>query len=168
MLIVFGGLPGTGKTTIARALAKQLGAFYLRIDTIEQALRSVEGSGTEVGSHGYAVAYHVAEDNLRVGRDVVADSVNPIRETRDAWRSVASRTPVKIVEVEVICSNLTEHQFRISSRKSDIPGLKLPSWQDVLDREYEAWDRPHLVIDTASKTVEHLVTDLLARLNTSQ
>ena len=38
MLIIFGGLPATGKTTIARDLARQLGATYLRIDTIEHAI----------------------------------------------------------------------------------------------------------------------------------
>jgi predicted kinase len=35
ILIIFGGLPGTGETTLARALAEQLGAVFLRIDTIE-------------------------------------------------------------------------------------------------------------------------------------
>ena len=40
MLIAFAGLSGAGKTTIARILAQRLGAAYLRIDTIEQALRS--------------------------------------------------------------------------------------------------------------------------------
>ncbi|HAU1975266.1 TPA: AAA family ATPase, partial [Legionella pneumophila] len=32
MLIIFGGLPGTGKTTISKQIAKQLNAVYLRID----------------------------------------------------------------------------------------------------------------------------------------
>ncbi len=41
MLIALGGLPGTGKTTIARELARQLGAVHLRIDSIEQALRDM-------------------------------------------------------------------------------------------------------------------------------
>jgi tRNA uridine 5-carbamoylmethylation protein Kti12 len=39
MLIVLSGLPGVGKTTIARELASSLKAVYLRIDSIEQALR---------------------------------------------------------------------------------------------------------------------------------
>jgi predicted kinase len=40
---VFSGLPGTGKTTISRDLAASLNAVYLRIDTIEQAIRSSPG-----------------------------------------------------------------------------------------------------------------------------
>ncbi len=55
------GLPGVGKTTIARKLVETLTAVYLRIDSIEQALRA-GGFGVEDG--GYSVAYAVAEDNL--------------------------------------------------------------------------------------------------------
>lgn len=39
MLIILGGLPGAGKTTIARELALRLGAVHIRIDSIEQATR---------------------------------------------------------------------------------------------------------------------------------
>jgi predicted kinase len=39
MLIVFAGLPASGKSSIARALALELGAVWLRIDSIEQAIR---------------------------------------------------------------------------------------------------------------------------------
>jgi predicted kinase len=35
MLIVFGGFPGTGKTTIAQKLANKLAAIYIRIDSLE-------------------------------------------------------------------------------------------------------------------------------------
>ena len=41
-LLIFGGLPGTGKSTIARLLAARLGAVWLRIDSIEQALIRAE------------------------------------------------------------------------------------------------------------------------------
>ena len=67
MLIVLSGLPGTGKTTIARRLASELSAVYLRIDSIEQAIIS---TGRPVEAEGYLVGYSVAEDNLRLGLTV--------------------------------------------------------------------------------------------------
>jgi predicted kinase len=164
MLIVLGGLPGTGKTTVAKALAQKLDAVHLRVDTIEQALRSSAVLKTDVGPAGYVVAYRLAEDNLRIGRVVVADSVNSLQATRDAWLSVAEQASTKVAEVEFICSDAVEHRRRVETRRSDIEELKLPAWQDVIDREYENWDRPHIVIDTASKTVKEKVAELLARL----
>jgi predicted kinase len=164
MLIVLGGLLGTGKTTVAKALAQKLDAVHLRVDTIEQALRSSGVLKTDVGSASYVVAYRLAEDNLRIGRVVVADSVNSLQVTRDAWLLLAEQTSTKVAEIEFICSDAVEHRRRVETRRSDIEELKLPAWQDVIEREYENWDRPHIVIDTASKTVKETVAELLAQL----
>lgn len=165
MLIVFGGLPGSGKTTIARALARRLGAAHLRVDTIEQALRKSDVLKADVGPAGYEIAYSVAQDNLRVGRVAIADSVNPLKITRDAWRAVGEGAAVEVAEVEVICSDKAEHRRRVETRMSDIDGLKLPSWQNVVDRDYEKWDRERIVIDTATKGVDAIVEDLARRLS---
>jgi len=56
LLIVFGGLPGTGKTTLAKAVAKRYAAVYLRIDTIEMAIRTTEVLREDTGPAGYVVA----------------------------------------------------------------------------------------------------------------
>ena len=91
MLIIFAGLPGTGKTTLAIELARRVDATYLRIDTIEQAITDSSLRIYPTEDAGYMAGYAVAEDNLRIGRTVVADSVNPIGLTRDAWRDVVER-----------------------------------------------------------------------------
>src|SRR5271170_719746 len=99
MLIVLGGLPGTGKSSIARELARETGAVWLRIDSIEQAIReSGVGSGS-IDDAGYRAAYAIAEDNLRLGRDVIGDSVNGWQVTRNAWRDAGARAGAQIIEV---------------------------------------------------------------------
>ncbi len=135
-------------------LVNALGGTYLRVDTIEQTLRDSELLVGAVHDAGYRIAYAVAADNLRHGGTVVADSVNPLRVSRDAWRDVAICTGARVVEVEVICSNADEHRRRIESRHADIPRLPLPSWQEVCSREYEAWDRPRIIVDTADSSPE--------------
>jgi predicted kinase len=157
MLIVLGGLPGVGKTTIARELARRLGAVHLRIDTIEQAILNAQGTREDIGEEGYCVAYAVAEDNLRLGRVVIADSVNPIQITRDAWLSVASRANVPVLEVEIQCSDREEHRRRVEERTGDIAGHRLPTWSDVTAREYACWHRERLVLDTSIMTPDRCV-----------
>jgi predicted kinase len=161
MLIVMSGLPGVGKTAVSRELAQAVGAMHLRIDSIEQALRA---GGIRVEGEGYAVAYAVAADNLALGRTVVADCVNPWPLTRAAWRAVAERAGVRAIEVELVCSDETEHRRRIESRVADIEGHELPTWKDVVERDYRPWDTPRLVIDTAGLRVAgavRVITDVL-------
>jgi predicted kinase len=149
MLIIFGGLPGTGKTAIARELARQLNALYLRIDSIEQAIRESDAVSGPLEDAGYRIGHSVAEDNLRLGRSVVADSVNPLKISSDAWVGVARRAGVSAVEIEVTCSDPNEYRRRVETRAADIAGLRLPTWPEVISREYHAWDREHFVIEAA-------------------
>jgi predicted kinase len=160
-LVVFGGLPGVGKTTIASRLAAQIGAVFLRIDVIEMALHD---EGVEVEGQGYAVAYALAESNLRLGLTVIADSVNPIPLTRDAWRAVAARAGARLVEVEVICSDAAEHRRRVETRVTDLPGFVSPTWAEVVERDYAPRADDRLVIDTAVMALEESVATLRGRL----
>ena len=157
MLIVFGGLSGTGKTTISRTLATRRSASYLRIDTIEQALRSAGVLLGDVGPSGYLIANALAASNLANGQTVIVDCVNPVRESRLGWQETAKRAKASLIEIEVVCSDPVEHRRRVEERRSDVDGLVLPSWQAILDREYSPWREPHIVIDTARLTADEAV-----------
>ena len=112
---------------------------------------------------GYRAAYAVAEDNLRADLTVVADCVNPLSITREAWRDVARRTGVPIVEVEVVCVDTAEHRRRVETRSTDFPGWTL-TWQEVVDREYHPWDCDRIVLDTSRQVPAEHVAELLNRI----
>lgn len=162
-MFIFSGLPGAGKTTLSRRLAQHIGAAYLRIDTIEQALRDL--CGLPVEGEGYSLAYRLAADNLRLGLHVVADSCNPIELTRREWENVATSNAAEFVNIEVTCSDIEEHRLRIETRTSDIDGLESPNWQAVVDREYHNWSRDRVLIDTANRSVEDCFTTLADSLS---
>ncbi|AWN49161.1 kinase [Methylobacterium terrae] len=161
MLIVFAGLPGTGKTTLSRAVARALAATHLRVDVIEQAIRDSGVPADAVGISGYAVAQALAGANLGDGRVVVADCVNPVAASRTGWRAVAARAALRLIEVEVVCPDAQEHRRRVEERVSDVPGLVLPSWEAVRRLDYQPWDRPRLVVDSAASSPSEAVAAVL-------
>ncbi len=167
LLVIFSGLPGTGKTAIARKLARALPGMLLRLDSLEMALvrSGLVAEQWDIGPAGYYAGYALAEDNLRLGHNVVVDCVNPLKITRDAWRDAAVQAGAACLEVEVICTDAIEHRRRVENRIADIPGLKLPDWEAVRKREYEPWDREHLVLDTAKLSLAESVAVLLHGVN---
>jgi predicted kinase len=147
-LIILGGLPAAGKTAIALELARHLGGVYLRVDSIEQAIRDSGVVSKPLDDAGYRVGYSVAEDNLR------------LQLTRDAWIGVADWAGASAIEVEITCSDPKQHRRQAEKKVADINGLNLPTWQEVVAREYQPWNREHIVIDTAGRSVTDSVEEL--------
>lgn len=115
-------------------------------------LRIVDRSGgwSAVPDAGYRIAYAVTADFLNAGHDVVADSVNPLAVTRQAWADTARAADALLIDVEVICSDREVHRNRVETRSPDIDGLTVPTWQQVEDRAYEPWSTRVLRVDTAT------------------
>ena len=158
-LYLFSGLPATGKSTLARRLAAHLQASYLRIDSIEQALREL--CAVRVEGEGYRLAYRIARDNLLLGGDVVADSCNPIALTRAEWQDVAAGAGARAVNIAIVCSDPAEHRRRVETRIADISGLVLPDWEQTVQREYDAWPVAPITVDTAGRPVDACFDQLL-------
>jgi len=162
-LYIFSGLPASGKTTLSQLMARRLCISYVRVDTIEQALRDLYS--VDVQDEGYALSYRIASDILRVGGSVVVDSCNPIEITRRKWEQVALEAGARYVNIEVICSNENEHHKRVETRLSTITGLNLPTWSEVQNREYHIWMAERIVVDTSGISESECINELISKLS---
>jgi len=160
-LIVMSGLPAAGKSTIARALAQRIGAIWLRVDSMDQAIWASGTAPQDLQDWTYRAAQAVAADNLALGRDVIADCVNGYPAAHEGWERAAAPSGSEIVWLRIICSDLAEHRRRVETRDVGIPGLPLPDWDAVLARDNLAWVRDHRTIDTAGRPLDTCVAEAM-------
>jgi len=152
---VFAGLPGCGKTSLARSVADRLAVTFLRIDTFESAVVSTM-QPVKDNPVGYVAAEWVAEDQLRSGRSVVVDAVNSVQIARQGWLGLADRTGAALRFVEVICSDRLEHRRRVESRGADWPGHDVPTWNQVRRQQWEPFRQPRTLIDNLGDPQQHV------------
>ncbi|MDP9791846.1 putative kinase [Catenuloplanes nepalensis] len=143
VLIVFAGLPGVGKSTLARRVGAALPAPVLPVDPIERAFGST-------GPEAYAAVAALAELQLDLGLPVIVDAVNPAAESRELWLDLADRATVPLRVVEVWCADEDEHRRRIEARQATDPAYADVDWIRVLERraEYQPYAGPRVVVDT--------------------
>ncbi|RZT87394.1 putative kinase [Pseudonocardia sediminis] len=150
-LVVFAGLPGVGKSTLAREVATALRATFLRIDTVEAAIASTL-TAFDDSPVGYVVGARVAADQLRAGRPVVVDAVNAVQVARQGWVDLAREHAAALDFVEVTCGDPAEHRRRVEGRVAEMPGQHVPMWAEVQRRRWEPFTVDRIVIDNRGDT----------------
>lgn len=154
ILIEFGGLPGTGKTTLAQQVAQQTRAVLLRVDEIEAAMRRNNLTPEQTGVAAYSVAQDLAASHLHRGLTVIADAVSPVEAARAGWRELARECGARHMVIETQCPDTAEHRRRVEQRaaahSASTPGWRQPTWPDVQRRaaEYQPRTDHRLVVDT--------------------
>lgn len=92
-LIAISGLPGIGKTSVAEIAAVRTASVHLSIDVVEEAiLASGLPAGWQVGVAAYEATRAMAEQNLRLGLNILIDAVNDSEEARETWRAAGEPT----------------------------------------------------------------------------
>ena len=154
-LIIFTGLPGAGKSTIAEAVARQLGIPVYAKDWLEATLKRCElqpkdESSPNLGYAGYELLTVLAERQLKLGQSVILDSVASIERIRQQWQDLAAAYNADWSVIECICSDETEHRNRLSKRQRNIPGWHELEWAEVerVRSYYAPWNEERLIIDS--------------------
>jgi predicted kinase len=96
-LVVFAGLPGTGKSTLSEQAARLLGCPLFVKDRLEATLRR-NGIGPEhqSGWAAYELLTTLAEEQLRLGQSAVLDSTATFERIRAQWRQAAGRATRRV------------------------------------------------------------------------
>lgn len=166
VLVMMSGLPGVGKSSLARALAVRLRAAVVSVDPIEDAMvRSGIPMSFETGVAAYEVGATVAVAQLRAGLPVIADAANLLEVGRDMWRAAAAPTGARMSVIEVVCSDQALHRRRLEARERGLTAYPEPSWHDVMRRAAGAdpWTVDRLVVDTV-RPLDELVEQAVAYL----
>ena len=99
VLVVIGGLPAVGKTTIARVLARQVGAAFVRLDSIEQAILRAPTLAQLVGPEGYIVGVAIHGYRLPNGLSGLGGVDDPLAALARLGGFARVRTNAKVVAV---------------------------------------------------------------------
>lgn len=158
-LVVVGGLPGTGKSTLADALAAAIGAPVFNKDRIEASLwrdRITADRGSwEAAEH---LLTTLAGEQLRRGQSAILDTVARRADSRAAWQATAEEFDAAFRLIECVCRDHDLHRRRLEGRIRGIPGWYEVSWEDVerTRGRAEPWPEPHLVLDAVEPLADNL------------
>ncbi len=158
-----GGLPGTGKSTVAGAIGAAIGAPVIARDVVEASLWRSDVTA-EHGSRPAAndLLITLADTFLDQGVNVVIDSVFGLAADRDRLAQVAAEhdTPFRLIECS--CVDEEVHRTRLTGRRRGIEGWYELEWSDVeaTRARYAAWDEQRLVLDAARPLDENVASAL--------
>ena len=160
-LVVVGGLPGTGKSTLAAGVGEALGAVVVRSDEVRKELTGGVGAyDAETTTHTYATVLDRAESLLAVGESVVLDATWHDARWRAAAADVAATGTADLIELE--CAAPTEvAACRITTRLAAGTDVS-DATPDVATALAEAWAPwpTAAVIDTGRSLQESLARAL--------
>lgn len=161
-LILITGLPGAGKTTFARELAKRLNIKHLNTDMVRDALGKRGQYDAATKASIYQALFQETESELCANRDVIVDGTFYQRSLREDFEDLAEQCHAQVYWIEIKASEQIIKQ-RVSQKRAYSEAdfavyLKIKS-------EYEPIQTPHLVIESDAIDLETMTNRAMQYLN---
>lgn len=172
-LLAVGGWIASGKSSVAREIAKSLHAEYVEADAVRDEIMAI-GSGQAAHEAAwpqnlapgateriYTALFDRARVLLETGRDVVLDGCFASHEQRSAARALAQSAGARFCFAECRADESTLRE-RLHAR-SAASGLDPQAWLLLLERIESRWEpaselapSEHLILDTGGSLGEAL------------
>lgn len=167
-LFLIGGLPGTGKSTVAKALAAKLGVDYLNSDLARKELAGLDGSSRSTAAFGdgiytaavteltYDELFSRASVALRSGQSMVLDATFSQEKWRQQAAVLARRLKAVAVAVECHCPiEVIRTRMEERQKKGNVSDAGWEIYQKMR-RQAEPYKTPPLRINTTRPLQEGL------------
>jgi predicted kinase len=147
-LVLVTGVQGTGKSTVAEAIARMLSAAVLAHDWAMSGLRPYRELQITLdemrppghGVVGWSILTALARLQVRQGRSVVLDGVARSPEI-GSCRESARAEGARFVVIETYCSDVALHRSRVEGRQRSIPDWYELDWRHV-EGARDTWQSP--------------------------
>lgn len=158
MLILISGLPGSGKTTLARAFSARSGAVHLNSDLLRRELNLMGHYRPEDKQKVYATLLARASQALSEGKNVVVDSALHREESRAPFRGLAAdrAVPLRWVQVRSDAAVIRE---RLRTPRADSEADF--AVYDKIRREAEPLAEPHLDLRSDATPLAAMVESIV-------
>lgn len=156
-LVVMRGYPGTGKSTIARAISTALHAPLIDRDILRQKAVDIFGNVPHVGRFSYELMFALAEEQLSLGLSVVVDTPLTYRTTYEQAKELAQSFHVPMVVVHCQCPPEVQ-KIRLEGRVGKVSEFQITSWKEWMQWKprFEDFDDDGCIVDTSNPLDESL------------
>lgn len=146
LLILVSGLPGTGKTSIARRIADRFQVPLLNKDSIKETMFDQLGVGNrswskKLSQASFAILFKVVEAVLTAGASMVVEGNFPAGFTKEAIANLKNRVSFSILEVQCVTARevlLSRYRARLAGQNrhpGHLDGQVYLELQESLGRE---------------------------------
>ncbi len=156
-LVIFSGLPGTGKSTLAERSAHELRLPLLCIDDVVD--KVPENADFSFWDSKISVLLNLVETQLKLDLDVIVDSVFMNMDRHHA-QALARKYQARFMPIHVFMSDEKLWKERVTSRYNELDIPDAATWERIQQqrRHFRKWEPgTALFIDSVEPVERNLV-----------